>query len=50
LDCNAEYEGNAVTVRVLEEETIHLSNDLDANHCFSEIETVSDDSDWLKNQ
>ena len=50
LDCDSEYNGNAVTVRVLEGDTIHLSNDLDANHCFSETETVTDDSDWLKNE
>jgi hypothetical protein len=50
LDCGSEYEGNAVTVRVLDGETLHLSNDLDANHCFSETETVSDDSDWLEDE
>lgn len=50
LDCGSEYRGNAVTVRVLEGDTLHLSNDLDANHCFSETETVSDDSDWLDNE
>jgi hypothetical protein len=50
LDCDSEYKGNAVTVRVQEGDTIHLSNDLDANHCFSETETESDDSDWLNNE
>jgi hypothetical protein len=50
LDCGSEYKGNAVTVRVQEDDTIHLSNDLEANHCFSETETVSDDSDWLDNR
>lgn len=50
LDCGSEYRGNAVTVRVQEGNSIHLSDDLDANHCFSETETVSDDSDWLNNE
>jgi len=50
LDCGSEYEGNAVTVRVQESDMIRLSNDLDANHCFSETETVSDNSDWLNNE
>mgnify|MGYP006277508245 CR=1 FL=1 len=50
LDCGSEHRGNAVTVRVIEGDTIHLSNDLDANHCFSETETVSDDSDWLDDE
>ncbi|MBX0297705.1 twin-arginine translocation signal domain-containing protein [Haloarcula nitratireducens] len=50
LDCESEYKGNAVTARVQEGDTIHLSNDLDANHCFTETETVSDDSDWLNNE
>lgn len=50
LDCGSEYKGNAVSVRVQEDDTVQLSNDLDADHCFSETETVSDDSDWLKNE
>lgn len=50
LDCGPEYSGNAVTVRVLDGETIHLSNDLDANHCFTETETVSADNDWIDDE
>ena len=40
LDCGSEYSGNAVTVRVLDDNSISLSNDLDANHCFTKTETA----------
>lgn len=50
LDCGSEYSGNAVTGRVLEGETLRISNDINANHCFSETEAASDDSDWLDDE
>lgn len=46
LDCVRENGGNAVTARVRAHGDIYLTNDLSANHCFSETETASD-SGWL---
>ena len=51
LDCPSDTSGNAITVRVQGNDSpywVSLSKDLDANHCFTETETVSKSSKWLK--